>query len=83
MPAQILHASTEDLSATKGQPTWQSDWESEYLNKPSVDKYALKLENGELIALGAYQVSGRVGTSIAKRRFVQSRIVLRKPQGCL
>ena len=59
VPAQILPASTEDLAATKGQPTWQSDWESEYLNTPSVDKYALKLENGELVALGAYQVSGR------------------------
>lgn len=59
VPAQILPVSPEDLTATKGIPAWQTDWESEYLNKPSVDKFALKLENGELIALGAYQVSGR------------------------
>ena len=59
VPAQILPASPEDLAATKDVPAWQTDWESEYLSKPSVDKFALKLETGELIALGAYQVSGR------------------------
>ena len=56
---QILPASPEDLTATKGTPSWQTDWESEYLSQPSVDKFALKLENGELLALGAYQISGR------------------------
>ena len=56
---QILPASPEDLAATKGTPSWQTDWESEYLSQPSVDKFALKLENGELLALGAYQISGR------------------------
>lgn len=56
---QILPASSEDLAATKGIPSWQTDWESEYLSQPSVDKFALKLENGELLALGAYQISGR------------------------
>ena len=56
---QILPASPEDLAATKGTPSWQTDWESEYLSQPSVDKFALKLENGELLPLGAYQISGR------------------------
>ena len=56
---QILPASPEDLAATKGTPSWQTDWESEYLSQPSVDKFALKLENGELLTLGAYQISGR------------------------
>ena len=56
---QILPASPEDLAATKGTPSWQTDWESEYLSQPSVDKFALKLENGELLALGAYQISWR------------------------
>ena len=46
---QILPASPEDLAATKGTPSWQTDWESEYLSQPSVDKFALKLENGELL----------------------------------
>ena len=56
---QILPASPEDLAATKGTPSWQTDWESEYLSQPSVDKFALKLENGALRTLGAYQISGR------------------------
>ena len=56
---QILPASPEDLAATKGTPSWQTAWESEYLSQPSVDKFALKLENGELLTLGAYQISGR------------------------
>jgi len=29
------------------------------LENPAVDKFAMKLPNGELLALGAYQVSGR------------------------
>ncbi len=37
----------------------QRPTESESLKRTSVDKFALKLENGELIALGAYQISGR------------------------
>ena len=40
---QILPASPEDLAATKGTPSWQTDWESEYLSQPSVDKFALKM----------------------------------------
>ena len=63
---QILPASPEDLAATKGTPSWQTDWESEYLSQPSVDKFALKLENGELLALGAYQISGRKAYHLRK-----------------
>lgn len=54
---QILPATQEDLVATKGSH-WQTDWESEYLSQPSVDKFALKTPEGELVALGAYQVAG-------------------------
>lgn len=59
MLVQILPASPEDLAATKGIPSWQTDWESEYLSKPSVDKFALKLENGELLALVPIKFLGR------------------------
>lgn len=30
---QILPASPEDLAATKGTPSWQTDWVSEYLSQ--------------------------------------------------
>ena len=52
-------AEQADLDATKGHPMWQTDWTSEYLSSPSIDKYAVKSEDGELIALGAYQIRGR------------------------
>ena len=38
---------------------WQTDWTSEFLAAPAVDKYAVKAADGELIALGAYQIRGR------------------------
>ena len=38
---------------------WQTDWTSEYLASPAIDKYAVKSADGELIALGAYQIRGR------------------------
>lgn len=56
---QIIPATNQDLTATKGNPPWQTDWESDYLANPNVDKFAMKLSTGELIALGAYQISGR------------------------
>lgn len=56
---QIVPATQQDLASTKEKPTWQTDWESEYLADPSVDKFAMKLQDGMLVALGAYQVSGR------------------------
>ena len=52
-------AQRSDLEATHGVPQWQTDWTSEYLSDPSVDKYAVKSGNGELIALAAYQIRGR------------------------
>ena len=56
---KIGPATQEDLATTKEKPQWQTDWESEYLANPAVDKFAMKLANGEMLALGAYQVSGR------------------------
>ena len=52
-------AETDDLEATHGVPEWQTDWTSEYLSAPGVDKYAVKTPSGELIALAAYQIRGR------------------------
>ena len=52
-------ATRADLELTTGNPAWQTDWTSEYLSAPSVEKYSVKTESGELIALGAYQIRGR------------------------
>ncbi len=51
-------ANKTDLEATHGVPKWQTDWTSEYLSDPSVDKYTVKAADGELIALAAYQIRG-------------------------
>lgn len=55
---QICPALQEDLAKTTADPAWQSDWEAEYLSGPNVAKFAMKLDDGELLALGAYQISG-------------------------
>lgn len=55
----VVPASKKDLAATHGAPEWQTDWTSEYLSQPSVEKYAVKSGEGDLIALGAYQIRGR------------------------
>ena len=52
-------ATPEQLKATHRSPKWQTDWTSDYLSDPSIDKYAVTTESGELIALGAYQIRGR------------------------
>ena len=52
----ILTAGEADLKATHGDPVWQTDWTSDYLSAPSIDKYAVKTSDGELVALAAYQV---------------------------
>lgn len=52
-------ASKADLAATHEPSEWQTDWTSEYLSAPSVDKYAVKTMNDEIIALSAYQIRGR------------------------
>ena len=54
---KIESASDEDLKATK-EAAWQTDWESNYLASPGIEKFSLKTPDEELIALGAYQASG-------------------------
>lgn len=55
----IEPATPEDLQATTGDPIWQTDWTSDHLADPAIQKYALKTEHGRLIALGAYKIIGR------------------------
>lgn len=56
---EILPATTEDMDSTRREPRWQTNWTSAYLSNPAVEKYAMKSPDGELIALGAYQITGR------------------------
>lgn len=58
LPVQIVPAQEGDLQVTRGTPAWQTDWTSEFLAAPTVDKYAVKAADGELIARGAYQIRG-------------------------
>lgn len=57
--AVIVPATQKELEATAKEPVWQTDWTSEYLADPSIEKYALKTEDEQLIALGAYKIVGR------------------------
>ena len=41
---------------------WQTDWTSEYISKGKFDIYGLKTQIGELVALGAYEISEDVVT---------------------
>ena len=59
MPVQIVPAQDDDLQVARGIPAWQTDWTSEFLAEPTVEKYAVKATDGELIALGTYQIRGR------------------------
>lgn len=59
VPVEIIPASTEDISLTHGTPSWMTDWESAYLAASAVEKYSMKTADGKLIALGAYQITGR------------------------
>ena len=59
VPVNIIPTTSDDIAATHGNPHWQTDWDSAYLSNPKVEKYAMKTLDGELIALGAYQIAGR------------------------
>ena len=52
-------ATVQDLERTKAFPQWQTDWTSEYITGSGADLYALKTREGELTALGAYEVRER------------------------
>lgn len=49
-------ATTQDLSITSANPSWQTDWSSDYITKSGFDLYAFHTQEGELVALGAYEL---------------------------
>ena len=52
IPIEIDRATDADLAGTKS--CWQTDWTSEFIGDPDLEKYAAKTEDGEIVALGAY-----------------------------
>lgn len=52
----------QDAATTTREPQWQTDWTSEYISKGKFDIYGLKTQIGELVALGAYEISEDVVT---------------------
>ena len=59
MYVTMSKATVQDLERTKAFPQWQTDWTSEYITGSGADLYALKTREGELTALGAYEVRER------------------------
>lgn len=55
VPVLIEPMLRSDAESTNLPPMWQTSWTSEYLAEDRFQKYAAKV-NGELIALGAYEV---------------------------
>ena len=55
VPVLIEPMTQADAEATELPPVWQTSWRSEYLMADRFEIYAAKV-NGELIALGAYEV---------------------------
>lgn len=58
VPVKIIPATEADIAATHESPAWQTDWDSDYLDNPTIQKYALKTASDELVAFGAYQING-------------------------
>ena len=53
IPIEVDKSTPADLAATK--ESWQTDWTSEFIGDPALEKYTAKTENGEIVALGAYR----------------------------
>mgnify|MGYP004701786407 CR=1 FL=1 len=53
IPVEIDKSTATDLAATKN--NWQTDWTSEFIGDPALEKYTAKAESGEIVALGAYR----------------------------
>lgn len=60
VPTKALRATREDLESTAAAPVWQTDWTTDYIVESGFEIYALKTKNGELVALGAYEIEENV-----------------------
>lgn len=64
--ASIEPATQADLEQTRQQPHWQTDWTSDYLADPAIEKYALKTGEQQLAAL--FQVFDRGGCRMNEKQ---------------
>lgn len=53
VPVEIDRSTAADLASTKD--SWQTDWTSEFIGDPELEKYTARIDSGEIIALGAYR----------------------------
>lgn len=53
IPIEIDKSTADDLASTK--INWQTDWTSEFISDPILEKYTAKTEAGEIVAMGAYR----------------------------
>lgn len=56
----ITPMTQQDALETTKKPRWQTDWTSDYIQKSRFDVYGCKTQVGELVALGAYEMSENV-----------------------
>lgn len=52
----IAKMKSADAQQTEKEPAWQTSWRSDYIQNPKFEKYSLKTNAGELVALAAYEV---------------------------
>lgn len=52
----IARMKRADAAQTEKEPFWQTSWLSDYIQDNKFEKYALKTDAGELVALAAYEI---------------------------
>lgn len=53
---KIVKMKKSDAVQTEKEPLWQTSWLSDYIQDSAFEKYALKTNEGELVALAAYEI---------------------------
>lgn len=53
---RIQKMTRADAIHTNQKPLWQTDWTSDFISNPNYLKYSVKTMDGELVALGAYEI---------------------------
>lgn len=56
IPVYIEKMTSADAASTNLPPVWQTDWTSDFISNPEYLKYAVRTPEGELVALGAYEI---------------------------
>lgn len=59
VPVVLSPMTKEDVLVTTREPSWQTRWDTEYLQDENKKKYSLKTKDGELVGLAAYTICAR------------------------